>query len=115
MSALDPDAMRKLIATGASSHVEQPSEAPRFAVGDRITTCNVHRRTHTRLPRFARGKTGSIVRVHGMFAWPDSRALRAGSRSQYVYAVRFDFAELWGEGEGDAVVLDIWEAYIADQ
>ncbi|MGC2591224.1 MAG: nitrile hydratase subunit beta, partial [Xanthobacteraceae bacterium] len=37
----------------------RPAEAPaRFAPGDRVRTKNIHPATHTRLPRYARDKTG---------------------------------------------------------
>lgn len=115
MSALNPARMAELIATGATTRIDTPSQAPLLAVGDLLTTINDHRRTHTRLPRYARGKTGRVVKVHGMFAWPDSQALRAGARAQYVYAVSFAMTELWGP-QGDPhghLLLDIWEDYIA--
>ncbi len=45
---------------------ERPIEQPaRFVVGDRVRTRNIHPRGHTRLPRYARGKTGVVELVHG--------------------------------------------------
>jgi hypothetical protein len=44
------------------------SEAPRFAPGDRVRTSTVDPDHHTRLPRYARGHVGEVVRDLG--AWP---------------------------------------------
>lgn len=69
---------------------------------------------HTRLPRYARGKLGSIVRVHGVFVFPDSNAMFQGENPQHVYSVRFAARELWGDGAStrDAVYIDLWDAYL---
>ena len=35
---------------------------------------NINPIGHTRLPRYARGKVGAIVRDHGVFVFPDTNA-----------------------------------------
>src|SRR5206468_11827464 len=50
------------------------SASPRFAVGDPVRTRNTHPAGHTRLPRYARGKLGTIERLHGAFGLHDARA-----------------------------------------
>lgn len=88
--------------------------APRFAAGQVVRTRNIHPAGHTRLPRYARGKRGTIVRVHPAWVFPDSNAHRRGERPQYVYAVRFEAGELWGpEAEPDtAMHVDLFEDYL---
>ena len=69
---------------------------------------------HTRLPRYARGKTGSIVSHHGAHVLPDASAHGKGDMPQHLYTVRFAARELWGERANprDSVHLDLWESYL---
>ena len=88
--------------------------AARFAAGDRIRTRTLNPPGHTRLPRYARGKTGVIERVQGGFVFPDSSAHGGGDAPQWVYNVVFTGRELWG-GDSDpnlTVALDCWESYL---
>ena len=62
---------------------------PRFQPGDRIRTHNFNPETHTRLPRYARGKLGVIEAVRDGFVFPDSNAHGKGENPQYVYTVVF--------------------------
>ncbi len=88
--------------------------APRFAVGDPVLTNHDHPAGHTRLPRYARGKRGTIGRVHGGFIFPDTNAHGLGEQPHVLYSVRFDATELWGSSaQSPAVVhLDLWEPYL---
>jgi nitrile hydratase len=75
----------------------RPAAAPaRFSVGDPVRTRNMHPATHTRLPRYARGRRGLVERVHGAHVFPDSSALGAGEDPQWLYTVVFEGRELWG-------------------
>jgi len=91
------------------------SRAPRFAPGDRVRARDLHTRGHTRLPRYARGRTGVVARVHPD-AWilPDAHAHGHGEAAQPVYAVGFDARTLWGEEAEAGVVLhvDLFEDYL---
>jgi len=91
-----------------------PESAARFAVGDRVRTRNFHPAGHTRLPRYARGKRGTIERVQGVFVFPDSNAHGGGEGPQWVYSVAFAGSELWGGGAdpGHSVAIDSWESYL---
>jgi hypothetical protein len=84
----------------------------RFAVGDRVRTRNTHPHTHTRLPRYARDKTGTVERVHGTHVFPDSNARFAGEDPQWLYTVRFTAAELWGTDAPDSASIDAFEPYL---
>ena len=88
--------------------------APRFSAGDRVRTRNAHPETHTRLPRYARGKTGTVEAVQGAFVFPDDNAHGRGENPQWVYTVVFDAAERWGEGCDPTltVSIDAWESYL---
>jgi nitrile hydratase beta subunit len=87
---------------------------PRFRTGDAIMTRNIHPLTHTRLPRFARGKPGVIIALHGAHVFPDTNALFQGENAQPLYTVKFQARTLWGEAANlrDCVCLDLWEDYL---
>jgi nitrile hydratase beta subunit len=88
---------------------------PRFGVGQHVRARKLNPAGHTRLPRYARGRTGVIERDRGVQAFPDTNAEGVGeNRPQHVYSVRFAARELWGEQASprDAVYLDLWEDYL---
>jgi nitrile hydratase len=87
---------------------------PRFKAGERVRARNLHPAGHTRLPRYARGRSGVIHDDYGVFVFPDSNAHFQGEQPQHLYSVRFDARELWGETAAarDAVHLDLWESYL---
>ena len=41
-----------------------------FKVGDKVRAKNMHPKTHTRLPRYARGHLGQVVRIVGCHVFP---------------------------------------------
>ncbi len=88
--------------------------AARFQVGQRVRARNMHPTGHTRLPRYARGKLGTVDRDHGVFVFPDTNAHFQGEKPQHVYSVRFAARELWGEqaAPSDAVYIDMWDDYL---
>ncbi|MBI3000823.1 MAG: nitrile hydratase subunit beta [Deltaproteobacteria bacterium] len=108
------DLAGQLIQRGRGIRRFELEAAPRFEPGDPVATRNIHPKGHTRLPRYARGKHGVIVRVHGAYAFADTVASGLGENPQYVYSVRFDGLELWGsDAEPNTVVyLDLWESYL---
>jgi len=85
-----------------------------FKAGDRVRARNINPLTHTRLPRYVRGHLGTIERVIGCHVFPDNNALGAGENPQWLYTVRFDGPELWGEGSDPSlkVSVDAWEPYL---
>jgi nitrile hydratase len=87
---------------------------PRFKEGDVVRARNVHPRGHTRLPRYARGKRGIVVRLYGIHEFPDSAAEGIATPPQAVYSVRFAAHELWGESgeQRSDVYLDLCDSYL---
>ena len=77
-------------------------------------TRNIHPSGATRLPRYARGKRGTVVRGHGVFVFPDDNAAGMGENPHHLYSVQFTARELWGPDAPatDSVYLDLWEAYL---
>ena len=98
------------LARGGPAEREAP-RAARFAVGDRVRTKNLHPHTHTRLPRYARGKVGTVERVHGCHVFPDRNVFR-DEDPQWLYTVRFSARELWGNDDAAAVSIDAFEPYL---
>jgi nitrile hydratase beta subunit len=116
----DPDLIAKLQAallkrpSPEQALYQREGPAPRFAAGDRVVTRNMHPQGHTRLPRYARGKHGTIHQVWGVFVFPDAHAHGQGEQPQPMYSVRFEGAELWGESTEarEHVYIDLWESYL---
>ena len=93
----------------------RPTNHPaRFQIGDRVRTKNINPATHTRLPRYARGKTGRVEAVRGCHVFPDTAARGAGENPQWLYTVVFSARELWGEDTDPAVEVSIeaFEPYL---
>ncbi|MDW3222921.1 MAG: nitrile hydratase subunit beta [Paracoccaceae bacterium] len=69
---------------------------------------------HTRLPSYAAGAVGRVVRFHGTHILPDSSAHGLGDAAEPLYAVVFAASELWSHPEHprDEVVLDLWQSYL---
>ena len=74
----------------------------------------LHPTTHTRAPRYVQGKRGVIVRYDGLYNYPDTEAHGGGQVAMPAYSVRFDAAELWGEGaEPNAHMhVDLYDQYL---
>src|SRR5215207_3882990 len=94
---------------------ERPAPAPaRFKEGDRVRTRDINPTTHTRLPRYTRGKEGMVEAIRGCHVYPDTAVLGAGDDPQWLYAVVFTARELWGEEADPNVKLSIeaFEPYL---
>ena len=101
------------LARGGPCDREVPAPA-RFKAGDRVRAKNNHPQGHTRLPRYARGRSGTVEAVRGGFVLPDSNAHGQGESPEWLYTVVFSAAELWGESADPALTLsvDAWESYL---
>ena len=86
----------------------------RFQVGQKVRARNINPAGHTRLPRYARGKTGVVDRHRGVYVFPDTNAHFRGENPQNIYSVRFAARELWGHQASprDSVYLDMWDDYL---
>lgn len=115
--ALRPDQVEPMLRRG--NPTSRTGSAPRFAVGDRVRTRLPARNVlvpggHTRLPAYAAGHVGKVVRSHGCYVLPDSHAHFLGEAPEPLYAVAFDATDLWGSAENaaDEVILDLWQSYL---
>jgi nitrile hydratase subunit beta len=111
--ALIASAVPAMVAKGKPARREVPAEA-RFTGGQQVRARNIYPTGHTRLPRYARGKLGTIYLDHGVHVFPDTNAHSLGENPQRLYSVRFTARELWGEqaSERDAVYIDMWDSYL---
>jgi nitrile hydratase len=93
----------------------RPAQGPaQFKAGDRVRTKNIHPATHTRLPRYARGKVGVVEALRGCHVYPDTVAIGHGENPQWLYTVLFDGCELWGEASDPSlkVSIEAFEPYL---
>jgi nitrile hydratase beta subunit len=102
-----------LLAQGKPVRRDVPVAA-RFKAGQRVRARNINPTGHTRLPRYARGKLGTVERDHGVFVFPDTNAHFLGEKPQHLYSVRFAARELWGEQAAarDAVYVNLWDDHL---
>jgi nitrile hydratase len=103
-----------LLEERARGMLRKVETAPRFGVGAPVRTRNLQPAGHTRLPGYARGKQGTVVRRHPGFVFPDTNAEGRGENPQWVYAVRFEARELFGSGAepNASVYVDLFESYL---
>ncbi len=110
---LKPEDVAKTLHRGGPTERDTNTK-PAFEVGDRVRAKNINPVTHTRLPRYVRGRVGTIERVLGCHVFPDSNALGKGEDPKWLYTVRFDGGELWGDQADPTtqVSVDAWEPYL---
>ena len=102
------------IHAGMSPERDVASER-RFGVGARVVAVGTEAEGHTRLPRYVRGKQGTIARLDRAFVYPETNALDEGENPEWCYCVRFEPDEVWGADaeERTPVYVDVWESYLA--
>jgi nitrile hydratase beta subunit len=107
------EAVRSAVARDGKFSREAKSP-PRFTLGQRVVTRNLHPTGHTRLPRFARGRVGKVQHWHGAYVFPDTSACGDGECPQHLYTIAFAASELWGPaaGRNDKVYLGLWDSYL---
>lgn len=116
--ALRADNVNHLLSRGSPTTRDCQGLA-RFSVGDPVRAHRLAENRlvpggHTRLPAYAAGACGRVLRHHGFHVFPDSNAHGLGEAPQPLYSVAFPAAELWVNPEHprDEVVLDLWESYL---
>ena len=99
---------------GRSSARVAADVPPRFRRGDVVVARRINPAGHTRLPRYVRGRRGTIHIDHGVFTFPDTNAMSRDPKPQHCYSVRFEARELWGPRAAarDSVYLDLFDDYL---
>jgi len=109
----DPPRVAAILRKGATARL--PDDVPpRFQAGERVLVLDITTPGHTRVPRYCRGRVGTIDRDHGVFIFPDTYAHGQGKKPQHCYSVRFAGRNLWGDAASpkDAVYVDLWDDYL---
>jgi len=67
---------------------------------------------HVRTPHYVRGRRGTIVRHLGHFPDPGDIAFVRPPAIRSLYHVAFPLRELWPDGGGDELVVEIYEHWL---
>ncbi|MDA0334614.1 MAG: nitrile hydratase subunit beta [bacterium] len=92
----------------------RPGPTPRFRIGDRVRIDARPLATHHRVPAYAKGQTGVIIRVCGEHEEPERLAFGQQHRLRRLYRVRLQQTDLWKTYEGsptdtlDIEIFDHW-------
>ncbi len=110
MNPLNSNNAWDLLHRGNSARMDEFNPA-RFNVGEEVVARNLNPFGHIRLPRYVRGRKGVIAKDQGEFIFPDSNA-EGIRKAERLYSVRFEAKELWNNGSGDTVYVDLFESYL---
>ena len=87
-----------------------------FADGSLVRVLDRHVAGHMRTPQYVRGRQGRVIRCHGRFPDPETRAYgKDGLPPKALYMVRFRQKDLWPQYKGhasDSLELDIFEHWL---
>jgi nitrile hydratase len=99
-------------ATGPGS-LRQIDDPPRFKVGEQVRAKDMHPAGHTRLPRYVRGRIGTVERLQPAAVLPDTNAHFVAENAQHCYGVVFSSNDLWGaDAEPFVLHIDLFESYL---
>jgi|TARA_R110002072_G_scaffold123048_9_gene258115 nitrile hydratase len=88
----------------------------RFSLGESVRIQDRAEPRHNRVPSYARGQTGTVVRVCGAFGQPEKLAEGgAGQPDQVIYRVRIAQSQLWPDYQGrpdDKLEIEIFEHWL---
>jgi nitrile hydratase len=108
-----PEPDKPQMPSGGAGNLRTVEGPPAFAVGDRVRAADVHPAGHTRLPRYVRGRTGTVTALRPGHVLPDAAAHFTGENPQHVYAVEFSSRDLWGpDAEPFRLTIDLFEPYL---
>ena len=110
---MSAEAAKTLLENGLSCQVNSDIPA-QFAVGELVRAKVTHPKTYTRLPRYVRGKVGTIAKDHGVYVFPDTVGQRLSTKPQHVYSVRFSAQTLWGAeaSPNDSLYIDLFDDHL---
>ena len=112
--ALKPEKVAK-----GSPYIRPSMDDPDYGPGDTVRVRRMPENTHvegghTRIPAYAAGARGRVLRLQATHVLPDTSAHGLGDQAEPLYAVAFPASELWAmpEHPGDEVVIDLWQSYL---
>ncbi|SMF72903.1 nitrile hydratase [Tistlia consotensis] len=89
--------------------------APRFALGATVRIAERTPPVHHRVPSYAKGQVGRIVRVCHEHGLPEAYIRGDGRPFQRLYRVRLDQKALWRDyagAAGDTLDIEIFEPWL---
>lgn len=90
----------------------------KYVAGQRVRVAARGHEGHHRTPRYLKGRTGTIERVHGSFTNPETRAYGGdGLPEQPLYLVGFTQRDVWQDyrgGSGDRIYADVFEHWLEE-
>ena len=108
-----PEPHKPQMPSGGGGNLRTVDSPPRYAVGDRVRARDIHPTGHTRLPRYVRGRTGTVTMLQPAQVFPDTAAHFIGENPQHVYQVRYASRDLWGpDAEEFDLTIDLYESYL---
>jgi len=112
--ALKPEQVAGVALNRGLPSSDDPVVQPKFMPGQLVRARIINPTGHTRLPRYARGRAGTIDRDHGVHIFPDTNAHGLGEKRQHCYSVKFAARELWGDQASarDSVYIDLWDDHL---
>ena len=116
LSAIKKEDVSAILKKGGSASLPS-DQPPRYGVGDTVNVANFHPSSHTRAPRYIRGKKGVAVKHHGTHIFPDEHAISGIKIPAHLYNIRFEPVELWGNsriGTNSVLFVDVFEPYLED-
>ena len=109
---LTADLVAPALAAGSPTAMDTNAGDP-YQIGQQVRVRLSITTGHTRAPRYARGRPGTIALYHGVHIFADAH-VRGQKEGQNLYSVRFEAADLWGPEAADrgAVYIDLWDDYL---
>lgn len=114
--AVSADQIPGILGKGAPASMKIDQE-PRFQVGQTVWVRNFNPKSHTRAPRYIRGRQGVVVNHHDAHVFADQHAKTGEQVPMHLYCVRFAAEEVWGTEDAEsrvALYLDLFESYLVD-
>jgi len=108
------DRVAGILQSGAPTALAEDA-AQKYQIGDIVIISNAHPKSHTRMPRYIRGRQGEVVSHHGTHIFPDTHAATGAKIPAHLYTVKFSGGALWGDAAAEpntAVCVDVFEPYI---
>jgi hypothetical protein len=88
----------------------------RYEPGQRVRVAGRDHEGHHRTPGYAKGKVGTVERMHGAFPDPETTAYHgSGEPPRRLYLVRFAQRDVWPGYAGaptDRLSLDLFEHWL---
>ena len=108
-----PDQLDDILRRGGPTEMRAESTAL-YRVGDTVCVKMFNPKSHTRAPRYIRGRCGVIANHYGAHVFPDENAKSAKRVPAHLYCVQFTGMEVWGQGAepGTSIFVDLFEPYL---